>query len=564
VLYGSDAVGGVMNALSIEPPEWQGEPAWERRLYYRGATAERSNTGRAQIGGRPAESVGLVGGVSFKDYGDLEGGRDVGTQTHTGYEELDYDARADIELGPRSRLTVGHQTADQDEAWRTHTTIYGIDWEGLAAGNEKVRSLDQRRDLTYMRFEADELGGPIDSMVCTVSRHAQSEDQYRVRSDDRSDEQGFDVTTWGMDAQFASDTAAGRWVYGAEYYRDGVDSYLRNYKADGSFKSAGIQGPVADDAAYETLAAYVEDTVSLFDGNLDVTPGVRWSYARADADRVQDPVTGEATTVNGDWDAVVGSLRLLHPLDADRRQVVFAGVSQGFRAPNLSDLTRLDTARSNEIETPVSDLDHEHYLASEVGWRSRFERLTVQAAYYYTVIDGMIVRAPTGRVIDDAAEVTKKNAGDGYVQGLEASGRYAFDGGWSVWGSASWMDGEVDGYPDSTTEQKRETISRLMPPTAQAGVRWESARARWWWEAVCDAADKADKLSAADKRDTQRIPPGGTPGYAVFTARAGTTVFDGLAVSLAVENLLDEDYRIHGSGVNEPGRNVVLAAEYAF
>jgi hemoglobin/transferrin/lactoferrin receptor protein len=564
VLYGSDAIGGVMNAVPIESPAWDGAPAWDRRVFYRGATAERSNTGRVQVGGRPSEALGFVGGVSLKDYGDLEGGSDVGTQPHTGYDERDYDGRIDYELAPDARLTLGHQTVEQDDAWRTHKTVYGTDWEGLSVGDEKVRSLDQRRDLTYMRLAAADLGGAVDDLVWTVSRHAQSEDQYRVRADDRSEWQGFDVVTWGTSLQLASDTDAGRWVYGAEYDRDGVDSYQRNYKADGSLKSVGIQGPVADDAAYESVATYVEDTVTVLDGALDVTPGVRWSYARADADRVQDPVTGEAMSVDGDWDAVVGSLRLLHPLSEDRRHVVFGGVAQGFRAPNLSDLTRLDTARSNEIETPVSDLDPERYLAGEIGWRSRFDRLTTQLGYYYTAIDSMIVRAPTGQTIDGAAEVTKKNSGDGYVQGVELSARYSLDGGWSTWGSASWMDGEVDAYPTSSTQQERDTISRLMPPTVQAGLRWQSGAARWWWEGVCDAAEKADRLSADDERDTQRIPPGGTPGYAVFTTRVGTTVLDGLALSLGLENILDEDYRIHGSGVNEPGRNWVLAADCTF
>jgi hemoglobin/transferrin/lactoferrin receptor protein len=166
--------------------------------------------------------------------------------------------------------------------------------------------------------------------------------------------------------------------------------------------------------------------------------------------------------------------------------------------------------------------------------------------------------------VDGAVEVTKKNSGDGYVQGVELAARYALDAGWSVWGSASWMDGEVDAYPTSSAHRERDTISRLMPPTAQTGVRWQSGSARWWAEGVCDAADKADRLSADDKRDTQRIPPGGTPGYAVFTVRAGTQVFNRLTLSLAVENILDEDYRIHGSGVNEPGRNFVLTAEHTF
>ena len=72
------------------------------------------------------------------------------------------------------------------------------------------------------------------------------------------------------------------------------------------------------------------------------------------------------------------------------------------------------------------------------------------------------------------------------------------------------------------------------------------------------------KLATEDKLDTQRIPPGGTPGYAVCNIRAGTRLTKSISISLAVENIFDEDYRIHGSGVNEPGRNVILTAECSF
>jgi outer membrane receptor protein involved in Fe transport len=35
-------------------------------------------------------------------------------------------------------------------------------------------------------------------------------------------------------------------------------------------------------------------------------------------------------------------------------------------------------------------------------------------------------------------------------------------------------------------------------------------------------------------------------------------------VFAAVENLTDTDYRIHGSGLNEPGRNLILSAAYRY
>jgi hemoglobin/transferrin/lactoferrin receptor protein len=103
-----------------------------------------------------------------------------------------------------------------------------------------------------------------------------------------------------------------------------------------------------------------------------------------------------------------------------------------------------------------------------------------------------------------------------------------------------------------------------MPPTVEAGLRWQRSDGRYWIELVGDAASKADKLSADDKRDTQRIPPGGTPGYAVGHVRTGTMLGSGVTLGLAVENVLDEDYRIHGSGVNEPGRNMILTASCEF
>ena len=71
-------------------------------------------------------------------------------------------------------------------------------------------------------------------------------------------------------------------------------------------------------------------------------------------------------------------------------------------------------------------------------------------------------------------------------------------------------------------------------------------------------ADEADKLSLRDETDTERIPPGGTPGFSVVGVRGGMDLSDTSTVGLAVENIFDRDYRVHGSGQNEPGRNLVL------
>jgi hemoglobin/transferrin/lactoferrin receptor protein len=102
-----------------------------------------------------------------------------------------------------------------------------------------------------------------------------------------------------------------------------------------------------------------------------------------------------------------------------------------------------------------------------------------------------------------------------------------------------------------------------MPLSGELGLRWETANKKIWAEAVTLMADTADKLASGDLTDN-RIPPGGTPGYAVFTVRGGWRINQHASLTAAVENLADKDYRVHGSGVNEPGRNFVVAADVKF
>lgn len=565
VLYGTDAIGGAMNALPVEPPSWSGEPRWGGRIAYRGATAENANGLRLEYSGRGAAEYGVLLGFTQNEFGDLRGGRDVGKQPRTGYSEWGGDARVVFEPDRETRLTLAHQSFRQDDVWRTHRTVYGITWQGLKRGDDLELVYDQARDLSYVRLEMQPSG--LDAAnTLTVYRHAQSEDLRRVRADGRRDAQGFDVAAWGASAFVHRTGAGGRWTAGAEYQADVVDSYARQYDAAGALKKIEIQGPVANDALYQLAGVFLQHQLPLdADERFEVVTGARYTFARAEADRVKDPLTNQPFRLVDEWQNVVGSLRGVARLGEQGRSAFYAGVSQGFRAPNLSDLTRLDMARSNELETPTSRLAAENYLAFEMGARLDLAPLQLEAAAYRTEIDGMIIRAPTGRVFDDGiVEVTKRNAGDGYVHGVETRAELALTREWSLWGQAAWMEGVVDGYPDSTTEKRREPLSRLLPATARVGLKWMAENGRWWVEGVGEVAAKADRLSAGDRRDTQRIPPGGTPGYAVVHLRFGAKISERVRFVAAGENLLDEDYRIHGSGVNEPGRNFVVSSVLEF
>ncbi len=548
VLYGSDAIGGTVNAITRLPYGFGPGGNVAGRTYYRISSAENSHVGRLEGSATSDERFGVLLGASGKTFGDIVGGRDIGTQENTGYDEWDADLKGEYFLSPDTRVVFLHQEVRQNDVPRTHSTVFAESFEGTTVGTDLRQHFDQRRRLSYVQIHAENQASFFDRATLSLSWHDQEEERDRIRSNGTRDLQGFDVGTLGAFGHLSSPTELGRFTYGVEYYRDGVDSFS---------STNSVQGPVADDATYDLLGIFVQDEIALSE-RLDLILGTRFDYARADAESVLDPVTSQKISIEDDWNAVVGSARLLYRLTEELN--LFGGVSQGFRTPNLSDLSRFDTARTNEFEIPAPGLDPEYYTSFEIGAKIERERTSAQAAVFYTDIRDQIVRFPTGNVnASGDFEITKDNVGDGEVWGVEVGASQRLAPSWTLFWNGTFLDGEVETFPTSAQVLTQEPIDRLMPLTFQLGLLWEGAEEGLWSEVSGVWADDADELSTRDAADTQRIPPGGTPGYAVLNLRGGYALAQGVDLVVGLENVLDEDYRIHGSGSNSPGRNLVVS-----
>jgi len=549
ILYGSDSIGGTINAHTKNPSTYGSGTNYGGELFYRTSSAERSHIARAELSVTRDASLGLLVGASGKRFGDLEGGRDIGTMPATGYDEWDADLKLESFIDPDTRLVFALQQVKQNDVPRTHRTVFAKSFEGTSIGSDLRRDLDQERRLAYVQLHGENLDGAIDSYSASLSWQGQEESRDRIRGNGNRELQGVEVGTLGFFTHLKSDTAVGRLTYGVDLYHDEVDSF--------SSQNA-FQGPVADQATYDLLGLFVQDQIEVTE-SFDVTVGGRLNYAAADADSVQDPVSASKIAIEDNWSAVVGSVRFLYRLHRDAVNL-FGGVSQGFRAPNLSDLTRFDSQRTNEFEVPSPGLDPEQYLTYELGVRTRGEASATELTFFYTDIEDQIVPFPTGNV--NAAgefEITKDNVGDGYIVGAEFGGTVALGSELSLFGNSTLMNGRIETFPTSAQVKQEEYISRLMPFTSQLGLRWQAPASSLWVELLGIYADDADKLSTRDKADTSRIPPGGTPGYVVLHARGGCRLGEGSALSLSIENLTNEDYRIHGSGQNMPGLNFILS-----
>ena len=78
-----------------------------------------------------------------------------------------------------------------------------------------------------------------------------------------------------------------------------------------------------------------------------------------------------------------------------------------------------------------------------------------------------------------------------------------------------------------------------------------------WGEPVAEtflrAAFEQDRLSTADEADP-RIPVAGTPAWWTLNLRGRVDLTSHLTLSAAFENIFDQRYRVHGSGIDAPCR----------
>lgn len=562
VLYGTDAIGGTLNAFT-KSSNFQAEK--EGEVFHHGLTSyEYRMNGNGSHIGRVETQMGIGGvfgvhfGISSKDFGDITDSS-VGRMRGTGYDEEAFDFRADWAVTPDSTLTFVSQYVNQDDISRWHSTANNPGWTHgshfASPGNFVSRLYDQERLMTYLRWAGENpmVDSPIQRWSATISHQttADSESQERNNPLNTSNirRRHIDLDTYGLDLTLETDTDHGTWIYGFDYYRDEVDS--SGFNSDNARTTVTESLSLADDSYYDLFGVFGQYIWRPSD-DWEITGGTRYTYAKA--------TLGNSINENPSWDAFVGSLRALYRLDDEWS--VFGGMSQAFRAPNLDDLTGAQTSKAGLTSLGSLNAEPEEYLTYEIGIRRSSDDVSFETAIFYTDISDQLVSVDTS-AIDTTQRLV--NGGDGYLYGIESEGIWNINDEWSLRGFAAWQSGksEVPAFVGGPINE--ENPSRLLPLTGSAALRWTSPSEKYWIQGRLTGAMEEDRLSPAQQAsDNQRIPTNGTPAYLVASVNAGWQVTEKLGLTCSVENLTDEDYRIHGSGQNEPGLMGVFGVEYVW
>ena len=580
VLYGSDAIGGVIH---YKTRGLRRDDGFGGLAILRSASADLSSEVGVQAEGRAGGLAGWVGG-SFRNHSTLRtgGGEEV---PRSDFAQGDWRAKARMELGNRQDITVAYFGTQISGATRIDKINTG-----------DLRTYGNTDHLAYLTARKRWMGDGLKRLQATVSFH-----QIVDVIDRNTCDLGDDILA-GSAACLADDpgvitrkrhyedsaSAAGlslllnsRWFGGRAKAMGGVDvrhemvsSSLEDARASDGFTPVSAErGNFSEGSTYSSTDAFltVEGRPWISEGNAEfvLRSGARWSRVQAFAPEV--PGLGD---VNYSLEAPV--------FDAGARLLVanslalFSSWSQGFRAPNLQETTALGNTGKN-FEVPNDELGAERSTTFEIGARFLRRAILIQASWFKTDIDDAITRVDAlyeGESTYDGAPVKKRvNASAARYEGYEFALRTGEWKGLSGFGQLSWIRGEV--LP-SEKDAEAEPAGRVPPLMGTAGLRWRGGSKAWTVSTWIEGAAAQNELSASDRGDLRICEdpeaPGttlgedcqGTEGWMTLNAAASLRPLPSLRTSLSVKNALDTSYRIHGSGYDAPGLDARITAEVQF
>lgn len=542
-LYGSDAMGGVVQMLTWEPrfdaQEWSADGLL--RSSYASADASTLSRLQAAVG---RDGFVASGGFTYQDVNErrIGGGEEL---PHTRYTGRAADVKLRADVAEAQELTLFAQYAEQPRTPRYDELSTGYGQEH--PNSEVYWFRPQRRDFVQLRWKSAAPNAVWDTAEAHLGRQVIQDDREtrdwgsvnleRERNRDTTDGLTFVATT--------SVGASHLLTWGADLYDNEVDASRK--RTNLSTGVVTVRAPrFPDGSTMSQLGAFVADDWTV-GSRTDALAALRLNHTRT---RLPGGGAFDAVTVSDTgW---AGNLGLAFALDDDVRLV--ANLGRGFRAPNIFDLGAFGDRPGNRYNVPNTALAPETVTTLDGGVKWSTGRLQGELIGYYSWYRDKITSVLTGEVTPSGRLVVQnRNAASLEVYGAEFGARQAIGDAVELYGNLTWTVGnetfEGDEYP----------ADRIPPLNGSVGVVWQvtDAIAADAWLAY---AGMQDRYSPRDEVDP-RIEPGGTPGWTTWNLRVSWEASERVGLSLQLANAGDRRYREYGSGLDAPGINAVATVQ---
>ncbi len=543
VLFGSDALGGVIQIIS-KTPSFRSEGFSIRGNAtgkWMSAGMEQSARAEVELGGR---RVAFLGGFAARNFGDIVAGGSLGVLTPSGYTERSGDVKLIFRVGANGILTTAFQQLTQSNVPRYDQVVQG----GFSLFNFQP----QTRQLSYLRYESSTKSPWLQTIRLTGSLHRSIEGTLSQKNNSVDLKKQLDeVNTLGFIAEIISQPKANWQVQsGIEYYADKVTS-----KADLVNTITNVEmpqrGSYTDGSTVSNLAIFSNHQFDF--RRFQFSAGGRFNTVTVS---VADNVFGNQT-INPN--AVVANAGLMYKIRPTLKAI--ASINTGFRAPNIDDMSKFGTVEANVFEIPSAGLSPERSINVEAGFKYSSPKLSWTITAYQTKLSQLIDRVPTTYnglpTFDNRTVYQKQNVGEATIQGFEGDGEISILSSLKIFSNITYTYG--------ANETKKEPTRRIPPLFGKIGLHY-AHRSGAWIRAEWVMAGKQDRLAAGDKTDVRirvRLVNEAMPAWDIVNVYAGYS-YRFASVQLSTQNIFDSAYRVYASGVDGYGRCITASVNLRF
>ena len=594
VIYGSDAIGGVMSFQSLAPQlSTDDDPIVSGSVIGRFASANDEKTTHFDInvGGRKWSSVTSF---TYTDYGDLRMGTygpddylrtfsveridstdvvvenpDSQVQLNTGYTQTNFmqkfryapNANWDFNYGFHYSTTSNNPRYDRlirtrDGVPRSAEWYYGPQvWmmNNLSATHRRTNGIYDilTARIAYQRFEESRIDRDFNDDVRNIQ------------------EETVDAISINLD--LTKSLGKGKeLLYGGELVSNWV--FSKGFVENLNFNNPVLSTARYPDSYWGSYGLYATYRMELFE-NLALNAGARYNaydvQARFFTQFSAAPLPVEESNISNS--ALTGSLGLVYEDYGNIR--LSAVVNTGFRAPNVDDIGKVFDSEPGSVVVPNPNLEAEYATNFELSAAKVIaERVKIGVTGYYTLLDNAMVRRDFMLNGQDSipyrGELSQvqaiQNAAEAYVIGIQAELEANITSDLKLSSQFNWQDGEEE-LDDGSTSPSRHVapwfgITRLsysQPKfTLEINAQYNGEIA---FEDM-NVGEQNKPFLYAEDGDGNPF----SPSWYTLNLNVMYQLTDTWSVSGGVQNLSDQRYRAYSSGIAAAGRNVVLSLRAGF
>jgi hemoglobin/transferrin/lactoferrin receptor protein len=592
VMYGSDAIGGVMAFETLSPD--LKEKAITGNVISRFASASSEKTIHADLSYGGGKWAFLSSATHF-DYGDLRMGKNMGPDSYlrASFQKRENETDQEV-INPNPLVQVG-------SGYRQLNLMQKISFESSPSSNwdygfhySKSGNIPRYDRLIEQREGKPRFGrwdyGPSTWMMNTLRYTHTAErkwfDQIKVVAAHQYFEESRIDRRFGQTMEFdrrervnALSLNADFLLYlkGENYLTYGFESVLNQVSSEGWVKDistnevnpASARYPEADWASVAAYGSYHRK----LNGNLLLQSALRYNYISLAADFSNNvaffPLPFSSS--QNRFHSVTGNLGLVYSPQAN--MTISPLVSTGFRAPNVDDIGKIFDSEPGTVMIPNPDLKPEYAYNAEVNFNTTLhQRLKFDLTAFYILLDRAMVRRPATlngqSIIDYEGEPSQvlalQNSAFAKIHGIQTGLEFTLSKKVLLTSRYNWQQGRE--------ELDNEAISpsrHASPAFGLTRISYSSKKIKAELSSFYCAARTFEMMPEEEKgkpaiyaKDENGNPY--APSWTIFNLSAELDIWKSLKLSTGIENIGDKRYRPYSSGIVASGRNFTLGLKASF